>query len=161
MDGVEWIPFELVGACTCARVAPSKHGLLDLKAPNGHTTKDGRKARYLGTIQTAPRGTTLVFAIADAAGNEVTQKVYPSGRVDLTKADPNDIYDAPAPLKVDDFWMVLADNTNYTKFRHPTHESAVKEALRLSSQISGVKFNVLSCVGAARDGKWVESDIPF
>ena len=60
--------------------------------------------------------------------------------------------------------MVLADNSNYTKFRHKTHEEAVKEALRLSSQISGVKFNVLACMGAARDGKWEDSNfggIPF
>ena len=137
---------------------------LDIKTPNGHTTKDGRKARYLATVKAGNGISKLVFAIDDGNGYEIVQRVGLDGRIRDDATQPNDIYDAPAPLKVDGFWMVLADNTNYTKFSHPTHESAVKEALRLSSQIAGVKFNVMACVGAARDGKWEDSNfggIPF
>ena len=137
---------------------------LDIKTPNGHITKDGRKARYLATVKAGNGVSKLVFAIDDGNGYETVQRVGLNGRIRDDATQPNDIYDAAPPLKVDDFCMVLGDNSNYTKFRHKTHEEAVKEALRLSSQIAGVNFNVLACMGAARDGKWEDSNfggIPF
>jgi hypothetical protein len=64
------------------------------------------------------------------------------------------------------FWMVLADNSSHTAYRHASHGSAVTEAKRLAAQNKGVKFFVLASVGHAvvRDPvEWTAYDIeiPF
>lgn len=135
--------------------------LLDPKSPNGHATKDGRKARYLGTVQSADGCARHIFAITEPAGHDTVQKVLVDGRVSDVCANQNDIHDVPAtqPLQVDDFWMVLADGQTYTKFRHTTYDSAITEAKRLAASNPTTKFFVLGCFGAALDKQYVETHI--
>lgn len=47
------------------------------------------------------------------------------------------------------FWMVKSENTNETKYMHPTSDNAINEAKRLAKEFPGTKFFVLSCIGYA------------
>lgn len=51
-------------------------------------------------------------------------------------------------MKKDCFWMVLADNSSETRFRHDTAEKAKTEAKRLAGLNPGVRFFVLQSIGA-------------
>lgn len=57
------------------------------------------------------------------------------------------------------FWMVLNENTGYTRYRHETPEAARVEAERLAREIPGQKFFVLAAEGFAlkRDVDWFPS----
>lgn len=63
------------------------------------------------------------------------------------------------------FWMVLADNSAETRYRHQTLESAKTEAARLANQCPGIRFFVLQSLGAAvrnNPVSWEDHDtIPF
>ena len=49
----------------------------------------------------------------------------------------------------DCFWMVLADNSEYTRVRHRSFEEAKREAKRLAAGNPGIQFHVLRLVGTA------------
>lgn len=73
----------------------------DTAHKHGHVTRDGRKARFLGTIK-SPLGLRHVFAIIDKDGNETVQKVFPCGAVNQPHLWDNvmhqaDLFNAAAP----------------------------------------------------------------
>lgn len=64
------------------------------------------------------------------------------------------------------FWMVMADNSSHTRYRHRGLDDARREAERLALLNPGVKFYVLQCVGAAEAHQPIEwrdavDEIPF
>jgi hypothetical protein len=63
------------------------------------------------------------------------------------------------------FWMVLADSSSSTVYRHASASAARTEAERLALLHPGIKFHVLQQIGMAeaqRPVTWTETDqIPF
>lgn len=62
------------------------------------------------------------------------------------------------------FWLVWCEEGGAPTFKHPTHNSACREAERLARQVPGKRFHVLeriaSCVKV--DVQWDgEMPIPF
>lgn len=47
------------------------------------------------------------------------------------------------------FWMVRAENNDFTRHRHPTRLAAEKEAERLAGLNPGIRFYVLESMGHA------------
>lgn len=69
-------------------------------------------------------------------------------------------------MRLETFWMVLADNSPATHVRHANFSKAQSEAKRLASLNPGTRFWVLQSMGAAQRSEpvaWLECDdeIPF
>lgn len=112
--------------------------LFDVKHKHGHVTRDGCKARYLGSIDSA-LGERHVFAITQTPGQEVVQKVFANGNVNPPHLwdnahHKNDMFHAAAPTVKRTTWVNVYPNhfdpNGLSVCWHPSQAAADKNALK-------------------------------